>query len=94
MDLGARLGETGARLGVRTIYATDFDEVNEPLDARDDYVVRDLYFVFEPQDGPLEGFRVDLGVDNVADKDFEVVFAGVSQPGRNFKAALSWSKGF
>jgi len=94
VDLGARLGETGARLGVRTIYATDFDEVNAPLDARDDYVVNDLYFVFEPQDGPLKGFRVDLGVDNVADKDFEVVFAGVSQPGRNFKAALSWSKGF
>jgi len=94
VDLGARLGETGARLGVRTIYATDFDEVNEPLDARDDYIVNDLYFVFEPEDGPLKGFRVDLGVDNVADRDFEVVFAGVSQPGRNFKAALTWSKGF
>ena len=66
----------------------------DPLDTRGDYLVNDLYLVFEPESGPLKGFRVDLGVDNVADADFEVVFAGVSQPGRNFKAALSWSKGF
>ncbi|MEO0689127.1 MAG: TonB-dependent receptor [Pseudomonadota bacterium] len=94
VDIGTRIGDSGLRLGVRTIYATEFDEVNEPLDARDDYFVNDLYLVFEPEKGPLKGFRVDLGVDNVADSDFEVVFAGVSQPGRNYKAALTWSKGF
>lgn len=94
VDLGARLGDSGFRLGVRTLYATEFDEVNEALDARDDYLVNDLYLVFEPEGGPLKGFRVDLGVDNVTDTDFEAVFAGASQPGRNFKAALSWSKGF
>lgn len=94
VDLGARIGDSGFRLGVRTIYATDFDEVNDPLDARDYYLVNDVYLVFEPETGPLAGFRLDLGVDNVADRDFEVVFAGASQPGRNFKAALSWSKGF
>lgn len=94
VDLGTRIGDSGFRLGVRTIYATGFDEVNDPLDARDDYLVNDLYLVFEPQTGPLKGFRVDLGIDNVADTDFEVVFAGASQPGRNLKAALSWSKGF
>ena len=68
--------------------------MNAPLDERGDYLVNDLYLVFEPESGPLKGFRLDLGVDNVADADFEVVFAGVSQPGRNFKAVLSWSKGF
>jgi hemoglobin/transferrin/lactoferrin receptor protein len=94
VDIGTRIGDSGFRLGVRTIYATEFDEVNEPQDVRDDYLVNDLYLVFEPEDGPLAGFRVDLGIDNVADRDFEVVNAGVSQPGRNFKAAISWSKGF
>ncbi|MEM7687637.1 MAG: TonB-dependent receptor [Pseudomonadota bacterium] len=94
IDVGANIADTGFRLGVRTIYATEFDEVNDPLDAREDYLVNDIYLVFEPEEGPLKGFRLDLGVDNVADTDFEVVFAGVSQPGRNFKAALSWSKGF
>ncbi|NQX94332.1 MAG: TonB-dependent receptor, partial [Erythrobacter sp.] len=94
VDLGVRLGDSGVRLGARTIYAAEFDEVNDLLDTRDDYVTNDVYLVFEPEDGPLEGFRLDVGVDNVADRDFEVVFAGVSQPGRNFKAALTWSKGF
>lgn len=94
VDVGARLGDSGFRLGLRSLYATEFDEVNDPLDTRDEYLVNDLYLVFEPESGPLEGFRVDLGVDNVADTDFEVVFAGASQPGRNLKATLSWSKGF
>ena len=94
LDIGQRFGDSGFRLGLRSSYGTEFDEVNDPLDTRGDYLVNDLYLVFEPESGPLKGFRVDLGVDNVADADFEVVFAGVSQPGRNFKAALSWSKGF
>ena len=94
LDIGQRFGDSGFRLGLRSIYGTEFDEVNDPLDTRGDYLVNDLYLVFEPESGPLKGFRVDLGVDNVADADFEVVFAGVSQPGRNFKAAVSWSKGF
>jgi len=93
-DIGQRFGDSGFRLGLRSIYGMEFDEVNDPLDTRGDYLVNDLYLVFEPESGPLKGFRVDLGVDNVADADFEVVFAGVSQPGRNFKAAVSWSKGF
>ena len=94
VDLGTRIADTGFRIGVRTILASDFDEVNDPLDARDDYIVNDLYLVFEPDSGPLKGLRVDLGIDNVWDNDFEVVFAGVSQPGQNLKAAVSWSKGF
>lgn len=94
VDLGARFGDSGFRLGLRTIYAAQFDEVNDPLDVRDDYIVNDLYLVFQPDDGPLKGFRVDLGIDNLADSNFEVVNAGVSQPGRNVKAALTWSKGF
>ncbi|MBD2840991.1 TonB-dependent receptor domain-containing protein [Erythrobacter rubeus] len=94
VDLGARLGETGLRIGTRLTYATEFDEVNEPQDVRDDYFVSEFYLVYEPENGPLRDFRVDLGIDNVGDADFEVVNAGVFQPGRNLKAALTWSKGF
>ncbi|MBV7266280.1 TonB-dependent receptor domain-containing protein [Erythrobacter ani] len=94
VDLGARLGKTGLRLGSRITYAADFDEVNEPQDVRDGYFVSDIYLIYEPDSGPLRDFRVDLGVDNVGDADFEVVNAGVSQPGRNVKAAITWSRGF
>jgi hemoglobin/transferrin/lactoferrin receptor protein len=94
VDLGTRIGETGFRIGSRVTYATEFDEVNDPLDARDDFLVADAYLVYQPETGPLKDFRVDLGIDNVGDADFEVVFAGVSQPGRNFKAAVTWARGF
>jgi hemoglobin/transferrin/lactoferrin receptor protein len=94
VDFGTRIGKTGLRLGSRVTYATAFDEVNDPLDARDNFLVADVYLVYQPDTGPLKDFRVDLGIDNVGDADFEVVFAGVSQPGQNLKAALSWSKGF
>ncbi|MEO0872748.1 MAG: TonB-dependent receptor, partial [Pseudomonadota bacterium] len=94
IDFGSRIGETGLRLGSRVTYATDFDEVNTPEEARDDYLVADIYLVFQPERGPLRDFRLDLGIDNVGDADFEVVNAGVSQPGQNLKATLTWSKGF
>jgi hemoglobin/transferrin/lactoferrin receptor protein len=93
-DAGLRFADGDFRVGTRVTSASDFEEVNDPNQARDDYLVADLYLVVEPQDGRFEGFRLDLGVDNIGDADFEVVSAGVSQPGRNFKAALSWSKGF
>ncbi|MCK0099848.1 TonB-dependent receptor [Qipengyuania sp. S6317L1] len=94
VDTGLRFSDGDVRLGTRVTSASAFDEVNDPNQARDGYLVADLYLVIEPDEGPLEGFRLDLGVDNIGDADFEVVSAGVSQPGRNFKAALSWSKGF
>ncbi|KEO91999.1 hypothetical protein EH31_04830 [Erythrobacter longus] len=94
VDFGVRVGETGLRVGTRMTYATDFDEVNDPNQARDGFLVGDIYAVFQPESGPFADFRLDLGIDNVGDADFEVVSAGVSQPGQNFKAALSWSKGF
>ncbi|UAB77928.1 TonB-dependent receptor [Erythrobacter sp. SCSIO 43205] len=94
LDTGLRLRDGDVRVGTRVTSASDFDEVNDPNQAREGYLVADLYLVIEPETGPLEGFRLDLGIDNIGDADFEVVSAGVSQPGRNVKAALSWSKGF
>jgi len=94
IDTGVKWPAADIRLGGRVTIADDFDEVNDPISARDSYTIGDVYFVWEPMSGDLEGLRVDLGVDNITDADYEVVAAGVSQPGRNFKAAISWRKGF
>ncbi len=95
VDAGMRLPHVdGARVGVRAEFAADFDEVNDPLEARDSYNVFDLYAVWEPASRPLHGVRVDLGVDNVGDENYERVFAGTSEPGRNFIAAVSWRTTF
>jgi hemoglobin/transferrin/lactoferrin receptor protein len=92
VDFGAKLGDTGLRIGSRNTYAADFTAINQPQDARDAFLVSDLYIVWQPQFAGLRGIRLDLGLDNIADADFEVVNAGVSQPGRNAKIALSWTK--
>lgn len=94
VDSGVKWPGADLRLGARVVVADEFTEVNDPLQARDSYAVGDVYAVWEPSRGALEGLRVDLGVDNVTDADYEVVAAGVSQPGRNFKVAVSWRQGF
>ncbi|MEM8826476.1 MAG: TonB-dependent receptor, partial [Pseudomonadota bacterium] len=94
LDGGVKIQSIGLRIGGRLTIADDFTEVNDPLEVRDDFVVGDIYAVWQPQFAGLDGIRLDLGIDNVADTDFEVVSAGVSQPGRNYKVALSYSYGF
>ncbi len=90
VDLGAKVPEADLLAGVRLGIAERFEEIEDPAAFRDPFTTLDLYAVWQPLSGPLEGLRIDLGVDNVTDADFEVVFAGVSQPGRNFKAAVQW----
>jgi len=94
VDAGVKVPSVGLRVGTRLTIAGDFNDVNDPNQARDGYTVGDIYAVWQPQFDGFEGVRLDLGVDNVADTDFEVVSAGVSEAGRNFKIAVSWSKGF
>lgn len=94
IDGGVKWPDADLRLGARMLIARDFNEVNDPVNARDGYAVGDVYAVWEPSRGALEGLRVDLGIDNVTDADYEVVAAGVSQPGRNIKMAVSWRQGF
>jgi len=77
------------RLGGRVTWADDFTEA-EPAERRDGYTVFDLYASYEPVSGVLEGFRLDFAVENVGDKDYEVVNAGVSEEGRNFKVAARY----
>jgi outer membrane receptor protein involved in Fe transport len=52
----------------------------------------------EPRDevfnGALKGLRLDAGVDNVTDEDFERTFEGVSEPGRNFKFTVGYTLAF
>ena len=94
IDAGVKWPAADIRVGSRVTIASDFTEVNDPVNARDGYTVGDVYAVWEPSRGALEGLRINLGVDNVTDADYEVVAAGVSQPGMNFKAAVSWRQGF
>ena len=80
------------RLGARVQAADEFDKVNDPSEIRPGYVVGDLYASWAPE--ALGGVRIDAGVDNVLDHDYDRVFAGVSEPGRNARIAFTYTKGF
>ncbi len=91
VDVGVKVPEVDALVGWRATVAGRFDKVNEPADTRDAYDVHDLYVVYQPSAGVLDGLRVDLGIDNLFDEDYSRVFTDASEAGRSFKALVSYS---
>lgn len=90
-DLGLKLPEYWSRIGTRMTYGGYFDKVNGDELPRDSFTTFDLYAVIEPGEGALKGFRLDLGVENITDEDYQLIAADVSEPGINFKAALGFT---
>ncbi|MEM9586886.1 MAG: TonB-dependent receptor [Planctomycetota bacterium] len=98
LNFGVKLPDWNSRIGARVQHASDFEQrVSDGAggftlqDERDSYTVVDLYATWRPE--LVEGLRLDLGVDNVFDEEYERVFAGVAEPGTNFKIAASWQFG-
>ena len=94
INTGVKLQQIDSRFGMRAQIAGKHTEVDDVAEQRDAYETLDVYYVWQPKEGALKGLRVDLGVNNLFDADFERVFAGVSEPGRNFKALVSWTGSF
>jgi len=98
VNLGLKVPEWNSLVGARVQHAADFEQrVSDGAggftlqDERDSYMVVDLYATWRPE--MIEGLRLDVGVDNVFEEDYERVFAGVSAPGTNYKIAASWQFG-
>lgn len=79
-------------LGGRLGFAGDFDKTTDPAAEREGFAVLDLYTGWRPFED--QRVRVDFGIDNVFDEDYEQVFAGVSQPGRSVRFDLTWTGGW
>lgn len=94
VTLGVKLPELWLRAGMRAEIAGRFDKVNSPAQERNAYEKLDLFASWSPASGALKSLRLDLGVDNLFDADYERVFAGVTAPGRNFKAQARWTETF
>ncbi|MFT6045931.1 MAG: hemoglobin/transferrin/lactoferrin receptor protein [Arenicella sp.] len=100
LDLRWRLEALGATVGTRVQWADSFERqgINddsggfEVIEARDDYVVWDIYSSWTPSFAP--DIRVDFSIENLGDENYERVFANVSEPGRNIKLALTWHNNF
>lgn len=98
INTGLKVPEWNARVGARLQHAGDFEQrISDgtggftTIDQREGYVVLDLYSTWSPDFA--NGVRFDVGVNNIFDEDYERVFAGVSEPSRNFKIAASWQFG-
>lgn len=97
LDTGVKLTSWNARIGTRIQVADEFERRAlsggslTVAERRAGYVVLDLYGSWRPQFAP--NLRIDVGIDNILDHDYDRVFEGVSEPGRNFKIALSWQFG-
>ncbi len=79
-------------LGGRLGFAGEFDKTNNAAEERDGFAVVDLYAGWRPFAD--QDVRVDIGVENVFEEDYERVFAGVSEPGRSFRIDLTWTGGW
>ena len=100
IDARIKLPEWGAVAGTRLQLASDFQRKtystttrkSSVAETRDGYVALDLYASWKPQF--TKGVRLDFGIDNLLDKDYDRVYAGVSEPGINVKTAITFQKSF
>ncbi|MCG8444082.1 MAG: TonB-dependent receptor [Caulobacterales bacterium] len=99
LDARVKLPAWNAAIGARLQLAGELerralDDADELVVAerRASYAVLDLYGSWSP--AFAEGLRVDLGVDNVFDTDYERVFEDVGEPGVNPRIAISYRVGF
>lgn len=87
-NLEFRLPEKGLVAGWRSRFAKKLDDVNDADDERAGYGVHDIYAQWKPQS--VENLTLNVGVENIFDKNYETVFAGSPEPGVNFKFGATW----
>ena len=62
-----------------------------PQDELDGYAAPDVYFIRQFSQGSLKVLRVDPGIDNVSNKTYVRINPAAFEPGRNYRASVSYS---
>jgi hemoglobin/transferrin/lactoferrin receptor protein len=99
LDGGVRLFDRQLTLGARATFASKFDKGTftdrpgiDPAQTRPGYSVWDVYARINPRIAGLEGLSIDLGIDNLFNRRYEVVAANALEPARNFKGLISYTR--
>lgn len=96
LTAGRRWLDSGWLVGARTVLARPQTRVPTGTPATGGYAVHDVFATYAPEDGTLENFRFDVGVDNVFDKVYRRSnWNSTPSPlfyevGRNVKMSMSY----
>ncbi len=81
------------RTGVKVVAAFDRTDVPAGVDAGVGYQTVDLYGVWSPSDGALEGATFALNLDNLNDAEYSIFPAVIRQPGRSVRLSATYQFG-
>ena len=76
-------------LGLRGTFASSQDRVPSGGTAGPSYQVFDAYAVWEPDTRTLAGLKVNFGIDNLTNEEYQIYPNGLSQPGRSYKISTT-----
>lgn len=74
-------------VGLRGTFAASQDRVPEGGTPAESYQVFDVFATWEPDTERLKGMRIDFGIDNITDEEYQIYPNGLSQAGRSVKIA-------
>ncbi len=94
LTVGGRIPSLDLSAGVTNEFAWAQDRVEDELTATDSYHVVGIFASWAPDDGPLAGFRVDTGIENLFDNSYERYLAFEEAPGRDYRLAISYAASF
>ncbi len=90
VSIGYRWTDLGLTTSWRTIYYAGQDRIPTGTTsvAHGMKFIHDLQVSWEPDDESLDGLRVDFGIDNVFDKDYQLYRSDLREVGRNVKLSV------
>jgi len=94
LTLGGKVPQLDVTFGVTDQYAWSQDRVSDPTLAVGGYNIVGIFASWAPKEGVLKGFRVDTGIDNVFDKNYERFLDEQKAPGRDYYVAVSYGRSF
>lgn len=79
-------------VGGRVQIVDDQERVPEGVSRTPGYTVYDLFANWQPLTGALRGLRVNVGIDNITDKEYRRHLAGIPEAGINPKVTILYTK--
>jgi hemoglobin/transferrin/lactoferrin receptor protein len=93
--VGGKVPALDVSFGVTDEYAWGQHRVSDdPALETDSYNIVGLFASWAPSEGVLKGVRLDAGIDNLFDKNYQRFLAFEDAPGRDYHVALSYGMSF